>query len=73
MRTCIGINARIILIPYANHSKEDGNDHESIQSSNTPDPGHHMAKKTQENITHKNAKMSAFSQQLITRLDTHDR
>ena len=31
-------------------SKEEGKDQESIQSSTTPDPGHHMGKKhhTQE-------------------------
>ena len=29
---------------YFLHSKEEGQDLESIQSSTTPDPGHHMGK-----------------------------
>ena len=39
-------------------NKEEGKDHESIQSSTTHDPGHRMEKryKTQENITYKKAK-----------------
>ena len=39
-------------------NKEEGKDHESIQSRTIPDPGHRMEKrhKTQENITYKKAK-----------------
>ena len=55
------------------HSKEEGKDQESIQSSTTPDPGHHMGK-TQENITQKRvAKMLALSQQVTTRLQGTDK
>ena len=42
---------------YDDRSKEEGKDQESIQSSTTPDPGHHM---TQENIIHKRAKRSVL-------------
>ena len=31
-------------------SKEEGKDQESIQSSTTPDPGHHMGKRQRERI-----------------------
>ena len=30
--------------PHRLQSKEEGKDQESIQSSTTPDPGHHMRK-----------------------------
>ena len=32
------------IIVAGTESKEEGNDQESIQSSTTPDPGHHMGK-----------------------------
>ena len=38
-----GCKARIILLVDI-QSKEEGKDQESIQSSTTPDPGHHMGK-----------------------------
>ena len=31
--------------PHNNHKKEEGKDQESIQSSSTPDRGHHMGKR----------------------------
>ena len=45
-------------------SKEEGKGQESIQSSNTHDPGHGMVwegDKKQENITYKGANRSALS------------
>ena len=57
-------------------SKEEGRGKESIQLSNTHDPGHVMVwegdKKQQENITYKGAKRSALSQQVTTRLHEID-
>ena len=57
-------------------SKEDGKGKESIQLSNTHDPGHSMVwegvKKKQENITYKGAKRSTFSQQVTSRLQEID-
>ena len=32
------------LVVMSNKSKKEGKDQESIQSSTTPDPGHHLAK-----------------------------
>ena len=53
--------------------KEEGKDQESIQSSTTPDPEHHMGKrKNAGNITYKRAKRSALSQQVTTRLQGTD-
>ena len=50
-------------------SKEEGKGKESIQLSNTHDPGHGMVwegnKKQHENITYKGAKRSALSQQRL--------
>ena len=47
---------------------------ESIQSSTTPDPEHHMeSDKTQENITYKRANRLALSQQVNTRLQWTDK
>ena len=57
-------------------SKEEGKGKESIQLSNTHDPGHGMVwevdKKQQENIAYKGAKRSALSQQVTTRLQEID-
>ena len=56
------------------YSKEEGKVQESIQSITTPDPRHHgKVTKTQGNITHKRAKRSALSQQMITRLQGTDK
>ena len=41
-------------------SKKDGKDQESIQSSTTPDPGYHMGKWQQLNITNKTQEVSPF-------------
>ena len=35
---------KLYKIADINQSKEEGKDHESIQSSTTPDPGQHMGK-----------------------------
>ena len=32
------------VVGTSSQSKKDGKDQEAIQSSNTPDPGHHMGK-----------------------------
>ena len=57
-------------------SKEDSKGKELIQLSNTQDPGHSMVwegdKKQQENITYKEAKRSAFSEQVTTMLQEID-
>ena len=57
-------------------SKEEGKGQESIQSSNTHDPGHGMVwegdKLKQENITYKGAMRSALSQKVTTRLQEID-
>ena len=37
-------NVYNIYIQSLSHSKEEGKNQESIQSSTTPDPGHHMEK-----------------------------
>ena len=34
----------ILKTPQLKQSKEEGNDQEPIQSSTTPDPGHHVGK-----------------------------
>ena len=48
-------------------SKLGGKDQESIQSSTTPDSGHHMGKwQNTINITYKRAKRPAFSMQVTT-------
>ena len=56
--------------------KEEGKGKESIQLSNTHDPGHGMVwegdKKQKENITYKGAKRSALSQQVTARLQEID-
>ena len=51
-------------------SKEEGKD-----TSTTPDPRHHVWErdKSTRNITHKRAKRSALSQQVITRLQGTDK
>ena len=56
-------------------SKYEYKDQESIQSSTTPDPRHHMEKwkKQQENISHKRAKRQALSQQVTTGLQWRDK
>ena len=53
----------------------EGKKEELIQSSTTPDLGHHtgMWKKSQENATHKRAKEPALSQQVTTRLQRIDK
>ena len=54
----LGWSAPLLL---AYKSKEEGKDQESIQSSATPDPGHHMGvTKSQENITYKRVKKSVL-------------
>ena len=57
-------------------SKEEGKGKESIQLSNTHDPGHGMVwegdKKQQGNITYKGAKRSALSQQVTKVLQEID-
>ena len=57
-------------------SIEEGKCKESIQLSNTHDPGHGMVwegdRKQQKNITYKGAKRSALSQQMTTRLQEID-
>ena len=44
-------------------SKEEGKDHESIQSSTTPDPGHHMGngKSTRKYHTQESQEVSPFT------------
>ena len=37
--------------PALSESKEEGKDQESIQSSTTPDPGHHVGKRQKHNKT----------------------
>ena len=49
---------------FNSKSKEEGKDQESIQSSTTPNEGHHTSNKTQENIPYKRAKRSALSHQV---------
>ena len=54
---------------YDDRSKEEGKDQESIQSSNTPDPGHHI---TQETIIHKRAKRLALDKAKQHNKDKHE-
>ena len=56
-------------------SKEEGNGKESIQLSNTHDPGHGMVwegDKNKKTSHYKGAKRSALSQQVTTRLQEID-
>ena len=65
LRACIFIPAFYHLIKcvtYRDATKEEGKDQESIQSSISPDPGHHMGKcKKHKKILHTRAKRLAFS------------
>ena len=55
-------------------SREEGKDQESIQSSTiTGMENHGKVAQIQENTTHKRVKRSAFSQQVITRLQRTDK
>ena len=65
----VGKAVKLLITNYHKRIAE-GKDQESMQSSKTPDPGHHMGivTKTKENNTHLRAKRPALSQQMTTRL-----
>ena len=62
----------IIILNFEPHlSKEEGKDQKPKKPSTAPDPIHYVygkVRNTQEKITHKRVKRSAFSQQVTTRL-----